>query len=454
MQRRAQGPTTLTRMVTECGAPTKLKSDNAPEFKSKTWTLFIDKMSIQPEFTEAHHPNENLAKRCGGANKTVTVHLLRITGCPLGFWCYALEYVCLLQTVLARRSLGWSTPHELHWGERPDISMLRFIFWEPIWYYNPRQAFPKPKMLKGRFLGIAQNIGDAFCFLILTQPEDGDTTSPQVIARSVLRRRFAREEALVVESNNTPASLVIYKSDGITPLEDWTPSSETNDQIDDIIDLAALLRGGNEQMNQETNDVVGMTEEEAFESGMVEVYGPSATRPRLENQPSSAIAPATSVLSPQQIDNNVAEERPVNNSIIKTSPSLIPTILEPTETLRDHPNVDKDVGLLGMVAASSKADSTNDDSKNDPDGDPSPGDDLHVVTQDQDIEPEVLDELTHQLNRVAEDSTEDGLFDSIEGHNWEKGILKFRIKWKTGDTSAVQFSAAKRDYPRETADYV
>jgi hypothetical protein len=328
--------------------------------------------------------------------------------------------------------------------------MFRFIFWEPIWYYNPRQAFPKPKMLKGRFLGIAQNIGDAFCFLILTQPEVGDTTSPQVIARSVVRRRFACEEAPVVESNNAPASLVIYKSDGITPLEDWTPPSETNDQIDDIIDSAALLRGGNEQMNQETNDVVGMTEEEAFESGMVEVYGPSATRPRLENQPSSAIAPATSVLSPQQVDNNVAEERPVNNSIIETSPSLIPTILEPTETLRDHPNVDKDVGLLGTVAASSKADSTNDDSKNDPDGDPPPGDDLHVVTQDQDIEPEVLDEITHQLNRVAED----GLFDSIEGHDWEKGILKFRIKWKTGNTSAVQFSAAKRDYPQETADYV
>ena len=454
MQRRAQGPTTLNRMITDCGAPTKLKSDNAPEFKSKTWTSIIDKMSIKPGFTEAHHPNENLAERRGGAIKAATVHLLRVTGCPLGFWCYAIEYVCLLRTVLARRSLNWSTPHELHWGERPDISMFRFIFWEPIWYYNPRQAFPKPKMLKGRFLGIAQNIGDAFCFLILTQPEDGDTTSSQVIARSVVRRRFAREEAPVVESGNTPASLVIYKSDGITPLEDWTPSSELDDQIDDIIDAAELLRGGNDKHQQESHDVIGMTEEDAFESGMVEVYGPSAKRPRLEHQPSSAIAPATSVISPQQVDDAVPEEQPVDNFTSDTPSPQPPTVLESTETLRDNLCVADAEGPLCLNAALSKADSTNDDSKNDLDVDPMPGDDFNVVTQDQDIEPEMLEEITHQLNRVAEDSTEDGLFDSIEGHDWEKGILKFRIKWKTGETSMAQFSVAKRDYPRETADYV
>ena len=33
MRRRSQSPTTLPRMLAECGAPTVLKSDNAPEFK-------------------------------------------------------------------------------------------------------------------------------------------------------------------------------------------------------------------------------------------------------------------------------------------------------------------------------------------------------------------------------------------------------------------------------------
>ena len=58
---------------------------------------------------------------------------------------------------------------------------------------QPETAFPKPKMLKGRFLGIAQNVGDAFCFLVLTVPEgDNASDSPQVLARSVIRRRFLR----------------------------------------------------------------------------------------------------------------------------------------------------------------------------------------------------------------------------------------------------------------------
>ena len=45
-------------------------------------------------------------------------------------------------------------------------------------------------MLDGRFLGIAQNIGDAFCFLILTEPEGEDDSAPQVLARSVIRKRY------------------------------------------------------------------------------------------------------------------------------------------------------------------------------------------------------------------------------------------------------------------------
>ncbi len=164
MRRRSQSPTTLPRMVTECGAPTVLKAENAPEFKSKRWMDYLSIISVRSEYTEAHHPNENLAEHQDGALKAAAIHLLTITGCPLQFWSFALEYVCLLRTVLARRSLEWSTPHERHWGEFPDISMFRFDFWQPVWYNQPRQSFPRTKMLKGRFLGIAQSIGHAFCF--------------------------------------------------------------------------------------------------------------------------------------------------------------------------------------------------------------------------------------------------------------------------------------------------
>jgi hypothetical protein len=188
MRRRAQSPSTLTRLVSKYGAPTTIKSDNAPEFKSKRWVSSLKRcvyVLSSPRRITLTKALPNVAVALSKPLPSTYYGLL--VGCPLEFWCYALEHVCLLRTILARHSLDWSTPHELNWGERPDISMFFFIFWEPIWYLNPRQAFPKTKMLKGRLLGIGQNVGDAFCFLILTQPESDSDSSPQVLARSVIR---------------------------------------------------------------------------------------------------------------------------------------------------------------------------------------------------------------------------------------------------------------------------
>lgn len=463
MRRRAQGPSTLPRMVTDCGAPVKIKSDNAPEFKGKKWMSYLDSMSIQPEYTEAYHPNENLAERRGGAIKAATVHLLRVSGCPLEFWCYALEYVCLVRTVVARRSLNWSTPHETHWGERPDISMFRFVFWEPIWYYNPRQTFPRSKMLKGRFLGIAQNVGDAFCFLILTIPEDGDETSSQVLARSVVRRRFASEEAPVVANlRSAPDSFIIYKSDGVTPLDDWLPSSTDDDQLDDIVspEEARLpaLRGNDDDVGETfLSDLpMGVSEESAFESSLAEVYGPSVKRPRFEQLFSLDSSSSDDAVVLQPTHDAHSEEDQFDDPST-TSVPFLPHVHHDSKpgAARATPNDGYVVGTLHTVAASSTADALDDDSAHDPAiADPPSGDSLRVITQDQDIDPAILDEISHQLNRVAEDSAEDGLFDSIGGHEWDDGVLKLLLNWKTGDTSAVSFSDCKRDFPRETADYV
>lgn len=48
-----------------------------PLFHKKRWMFYLKSMSIHPEFTEAHHPNVNLAKcqrHC--VLKAVVVHLL------------------------------------------------------------------------------------------------------------------------------------------------------------------------------------------------------------------------------------------------------------------------------------------------------------------------------------------------------------------------------------------
>lgn len=35
----------------------------------------------------------------------------------IDYWHFVLEYMSLVQSVIARRSLRWKSPHERHWGD-------------------------------------------------------------------------------------------------------------------------------------------------------------------------------------------------------------------------------------------------------------------------------------------------------------------------------------------------
>jgi hypothetical protein len=67
-------------------------------------------------------------------------------------------------------------------GITPDISaLLLFTFYQKNYYLDAEIPFPNSKEKARRFVGIAENVGDAMTFSILTE----DTN--KLIARSVLR---------------------------------------------------------------------------------------------------------------------------------------------------------------------------------------------------------------------------------------------------------------------------
>jgi hypothetical protein len=84
----------------------------------------LQKHQIQSAFAKAYHPNENPCEHQGGALKAVIIHCLMVTNADLEFWCYCLEHMCLLQSVIACHRLGWRMSHELHYGDTPNISMF------------------------------------------------------------------------------------------------------------------------------------------------------------------------------------------------------------------------------------------------------------------------------------------------------------------------------------------
>ena len=60
---------------------------------------------------------------------------------------------------------------KLH-GKPPDISMFRFGFWAPVWYYKPTAKSPAPKFLPARHLGITSEHDDYFAYKVWTLPDE------------------------------------------------------------------------------------------------------------------------------------------------------------------------------------------------------------------------------------------------------------------------------------------
>ena len=415
MRRRSQALPTLQKLVTECGIPHTIHSDNAPEFKSDNWNKFLRKYLISSSFTEPHHPNQNTCERRGGVLKAATVHLLTVTAAPLIYWCYALEYVCLLQSVLAHRNLDWNCPHTLHYGDTPDISVFRFVFWCPVWFYAPSRSFPRSRMLPGRFLGIACNAGDAFCFLVLTNEDDPSARS--VIARSVVRRRYPREQAPVVEESSR-SSLRFYKSDGRTPLED--PPIDGSLPLPDFVHEAKPVPS----FPHELDPSEGSMGHDPLRDAIAEVYGPPSKRQRIE-----FIDPLSAA---RHTDVDPVLSRPPRSAdmSMESAPKDVPPAVAIVPTPEDV-----DDGPRSSATPSTGV---------------SPSD---LDLQDH-IESDVFEDATQHFESLSGDEDPNDLFDKIVGHSWDNGILLLELAWTTGESSSLPFTIVKRDYPLPTAHYI
>jgi hypothetical protein len=87
-------------------------------------------------------------------------------------------------------------------GDTPDISsLLYFDFYDPVWYYEQTAGFPEPKKRMGRWLGEAQDFGQAMCYWILS-----DTAVPivrstvQNITKDQLKTDDVQEQLRVLDA--------------------------------------------------------------------------------------------------------------------------------------------------------------------------------------------------------------------------------------------------------------
>jgi len=446
MRRRSQSPSTLEDLLREVGAPFEMKSDNAPEFKGKRWLSILRRAVVASSYTEPMHPNQNLAERRGGSLKAALVHLLHSTGAPLAYWCFALEYVSYVRQHLAKRSLGWRSPYERHWGDTPDISVFRFPFWSPIWYYSPSNQFPQSKMLPGRFIGIAQNVGDAFCYLVLTEPPDNSTT-PQVISRSVISLRASDTSRTMTDDVQEPFSF--YCRDGKTPLCDPSPSlDDSPDILDDVVDNTGLSL----LADTATQGTVEPCSPDPLRCAIDNFNEPPLKRARFDaiSSPTTPPAPVDTVAEelPLPVDVHLlSNTAPSSAHAVPTRPAETPVIGPEVPVPTSHPgdfdgddrHLEPPVVHVATVTQEDEDSSTLD-----------PGSGSSSASE---TSPNITSDVTRHLEILSEDADDD-LFQSIVGHEWKNGILELTFQWKTNETSHVPFTLAKRDYPYDVSKYI
>ena len=429
MQCRSQYLLTLQRMLVDCGVPHTIHLDNAPEFKSEGWTKLTQMYLIKNTYMEACHPNQNLCEHRGGVLKAATSHLLLVTGAPLEYWCYALEYIALLQSVIAHQNLNWKSPHTLHFGDTQDISVFHFVFWSPVWYYAPSNSFPNSKMLPGWFVGIARNVGDAFCFLIVIHDDDLD--KHKIIARSVVRRRYPRETPPTVDAREYN-SLNFYKNDGETVLED--PVDDSGFSLSDhILPEKSFSHSPPDMLDSSA------VKDDHLRDAITEVYGLPMKCPWVEFTDPLAVVTG-------DVDKVVSLPRPPSPqpppedsskpSAQTKFPDTLPpptTPISPVDTSTSTMELDRDDDPEEHILISTPAD---------------------AAEQPEDCPSEIFKDTTHHLEQLAEDDPQDDLFEKVVTHGWDNGILILEIAWKTGETSSLAFTLVKHDYPYAVAQYI
>ena len=265
-------------------------------------------------------------------------------------------------------------------------------------------------MLPGRFIRIAHNVGDVFCFLIVINNDNPDHS--QVIAHSVIRRRYPRERPLTMDAHEYN-SLRFYKNNGKTVL-------------DDPVDDSGFSLGDHLQPKKSFSHS-SADKEDPLRDAIAKVHGPPTKRQRDEfTDPLAVSGGADPVVSlPRPLPPQPPSGDSTKPSAQTPCPDDLPAPMTPA------PPVDVSTSTMDFGC------------DDDPE-EPIPTSTLaDAAEQPEECSAEVFEDTTHHLEQLAEDDPQDDLFEKVKSHSWDNGILLLEIKWKTGETSSSPFTLVK-----------
>jgi hypothetical protein len=160
---------TLEDNIRDRGAPDKLISDRAQvEISSKVKDI-LRALFISAWQSEPHQQQQNYAERMIQTVKTTVNHIMDRVGAPVFVWLLCLQYVCFLLNH-THNSTVKGIPLQHLTGQTIDISpLLRFYFWQQVYYLREGHSFPDTPEGYGRIVGISEHVGPIMTYMILNE---------------------------------------------------------------------------------------------------------------------------------------------------------------------------------------------------------------------------------------------------------------------------------------------
>ena len=259
---------TLHDEIQRYGAMDKIISDNAKAQISDRVKDILRTFNVKDWQSEPYKGNQNFAERGWRDTKTKVNSLLNQTGADPSTWFLALQYVCFVQNHTAVDSLGGRTPTEWMLGYTPDISvLLQFRFYEPVYYAKYDAKFPSDSTeLCGRFVGIADNVGHAMTYKILT--EDNKVICRAVVRTALKTGGYDNKRAKEAAPNRAPK----YETEPVTVNEDdeadeTVPVTVTEEDDDDEEAEEEEMSPQEEFISEWKDDIVRSLHEDRVEKG-------------------------------------------------------------------------------------------------------------------------------------------------------------------------------------------
>jgi hypothetical protein len=197
----------LYEFIRDFGCPAEIKSDYANQLKnSNKWKTFTRILVTKLSSSEPHKHNQNYAERAWQDIQKKAEYISQRNVVPDKRKTALFKHLCDAHNHTALSSLNWITPMQAMTGEAPDISFLRYYFYQPVWYLEGPAQQPDRKWLKGRFLGISWGTGDQMCYNVCP---DSSVDTDRVVPRSIIVARHPDE--------NVPHQILKEKSDYYFP---------------------------------------------------------------------------------------------------------------------------------------------------------------------------------------------------------------------------------------------